>query len=612
MKTRTMTAAAVCVAGVGLLLADTPYPMPKELAAANLARVRAQEKDAYWKGAPLAACAVEAMSHIRRLPDLYPEDGDFTGPVKLVAAKGEYESGSFLLFGFGDATVELKAGDLVCGGARIPAATIDLKVVKVWYQNGNGWDGNFFNDDSRRGPTPELLLHDEDLVDVDHVTRDYYVRCNFEEGTGYRWTSFPGENADNAACGLTDISYRWIRDADALKPFKVFGNEFKQLVFALHVPADAKAGLYRGSIAVTANGRKAFDLPLVVRVLPFALPCAAAFRDLKRPYRAMFWANYEDDTPFVGCPEVPANLEAHNASSPACGQWKRKDAEALKKTLDAAGAADVVLYNTLPAASVTIDYPPSVSNASYKAYSQRCADLTNAVRIVREVFGPKTRVFAFGQDEALPHTVRAERAIFQACHALGAETEADTHYYPYLLFNLDMVGLPGQARLSTKGRIADALHAAHPDMLVTWYADPHSGPENPDYTRRLYGWQAWRANYDISLQYLLFRNNWNDFWIPDESCMRGLMMVYPQHRGLIDTLAWEGVREGLDDVRYATYLRQLCEEGRASSDMQAVYAARAALTWIAQTDSETAQLGYLRAETIRRILQLRTLLGKGE
>ena len=594
--------------------ADSAYPVAPERAAENRAKVGAFAKDAYWKGAPVAACAVEAMSWIRRLPDLFPEDGDFTGPVRVMAAKGEYESGSFLLYGFEDATVELKAGDLVCGAARIPAAAIDLKVVKVWYQNGNGWDGNFFSDWTRRGPTPELLLHDEGLVDVDHVTRHYYVRCNYKEGTGYYWASFGGENADNASGRFTDISYRWIRDADAIRPFKVPKDEFKQLVFALHVPADAKAGLYRGSVAVTANGRKAFDLPLLVRVFPFALPRAATFRDPKRPFRAVFYTRYTDETPFIGCPEVAANVEAHNASAPTTEVklTSRESAEALKATLDAAGVKDLVLGHELPDANVTLDYPPSATNRAYKAYCRQCAAFTNAIGTVREVFGPEVRAFAYGRDEARPPTVLAERAIFQACQAAGGAVNITTYFYPYLLFNVDWATIPAQARLSTKGPVAEALHAGNPDMIVSWYADPHSGPENPDYVRRLYGWQPWRAGYDMTDQYILFRNNWNDFWIPDEPQMRGLMRVYPQSRGIVDTLAWEGVREGMDDVRYATYLLQLCDEGRTSSDIGTAYAARAARTWVAQTDSERAQLGYLRAETIRRILQLRRLLGKGE
>ena len=90
------------VALAGGALADTRYPVAPERAKANRAKVEAFAEKACWKGAPLAACAVEAMSGIRRTPDLFPEDGDFTGPVRAMLAKGEYEGASFLLYGFED------------------------------------------------------------------------------------------------------------------------------------------------------------------------------------------------------------------------------------------------------------------------------------------------------------------------------------------------------------------------------------------------------------------------------------------------------------------------------------------------------------------------------
>ena len=172
-----------------------------------------------------------------------------------------------------------------------------------------------------------------------------------------------------------------------------------------------------------------------------------------------------------------------------------------------------------------------------------------------------------------------------------------------------MANVPRQAS-PTRMLGADALHAADPDMLVSWYGDPHSGPENPDYTRRLYGWQTWRANYDMTCQYTLFRNNWNDFFVWDEAFLRGLMIVYPADHDILDTLAWEGCREAVDDIRYATLLRQLAEKARASDDLNTVYAGRAALTWVAQVDHRRSSLESLRLEMVSRILDLQSRLEK--
>lgn len=120
-----MFAAGVAVLA-GDAFADTRYTVAPERAKANRAKVEAFAEKACWKDAPLAACAVEATSGIRRTPDLFPEDGDFTGPVRAVLAKGEYEDASFLLYGFEDVEDVSVAVD-------VPGIEADVTVVKVWY-----------------------------------------------------------------------------------------------------------------------------------------------------------------------------------------------------------------------------------------------------------------------------------------------------------------------------------------------------------------------------------------------------------------------------------------------------------------------------------------------
>ena len=108
----------------------------------------------------------------------------------------------------------------------------------------------------------------------------------------------------------------------------------------------------------------------------------------------------------------------------------------------------------------------------------------------------------------------------------------------------------------------------------------------------------------------MYRDNWNDFWVPAEAFLRGLMLVYPQDGDLLDTIEWEGVREAMDDVRYGTLLKRLAEKARLSKNVDTVYAGRAALTWVAQVDCEHSALDYLRCEMVRRILDLQDRLAK--
>ena len=82
MMMRRVSVGALAIGLAAVAGADTRYPMTETQARENRRKVETFAEKAYWKGAPLAACAVEAMSGIRRTPDLFPVDGDFTGPVK--------------------------------------------------------------------------------------------------------------------------------------------------------------------------------------------------------------------------------------------------------------------------------------------------------------------------------------------------------------------------------------------------------------------------------------------------------------------------------------------------------------------------------------------------
>ena len=596
---------AVATAVAAAAFADSAYPPAKAAAQANLRKVEAFRKDAFWKDAPFAVAAVEAMSGIRRTPDLFPEDGDFTNGLRVVSAQDEYESASVVLFGFNDiADALLIPGDLMGpGGAKLGAAQFDPKVVKVWYQQGTSW-GSFFSDPLRRVPTPELLLHDETLVDVDHDGLENFLKYDGAAGPGYRWISFGGAAVDHSGEGAVNPVH--IHDADTLRPFGIRRHEFKQLFIAIHVPKGQAPGIYTGAMALTVAGKKACDIPVRLRVLPFALPEAATFRDLSRPY---FVAPYSYGNPATS-EKLARNMVRHNVRY---GHMRNilneDDARMAYETFKKTGFDTRYLFCALPGCGITTSYPPQEDDANYEKHTERIEAIKRSMDAIRKVFGPDTKAYSYGVDEGGPKTVRAERATWEAVQAMGGHTHVATRWHPYLLFNLDFPNVPRPPR-AAKRADADAFHAANPDGLIGWYADPHSGPENPDYTRRIYGIQSWRNNYDGSCQYILYRNNWNDFWVPAESNLRGLMLVYPQDGDILDTIEWEGLREGLDDVRYATLLRQLGEKARLSADIKTQYAGRAALTWISQVDCEHSSMDYLRFEATRRILDLQTLLAK--
>ena len=142
----------------------------------RIARVSDEAKGTPWANRPLACYVVPAMSSIKRLPEAIPADGKLGDRLNVVAAKGEFEPVSFVVFPFRDfATLEVTATALKGGNTTIPASAADIKVVKCWYQAGTAWH-SYFADPTRRELVPELLLNDERLIEVDRKTKDNYLR----------------------------------------------------------------------------------------------------------------------------------------------------------------------------------------------------------------------------------------------------------------------------------------------------------------------------------------------------------------------------------------------------------------------------------------------------
>ena len=137
------------------------------------------------------------------------------------------------------------------------------------------------------------------------------------------------------------------------------------------------------------------------------------------------------------------------------------------------------------------------------------------------------------------------------------------------------------------------------------YANPQAGPENPETWRRNFGVMLWKANYDGASTYIYYGcggNPWNDF---DHPKYRDHAMVYPTVDGVIDTIAWEGYREGIDDIRYGTTLKLLIEKAKRSRSSELRRIALSAERYLNEFDVNKVNLDTMRLEMINYILKLR-------
>ncbi|MNI32620.1 hypothetical protein D3C73_865400 [compost metagenome] len=218
---------------------------------------------------------------------------------------------------------------------------------------------------------------------------------------------------------------------------------------------------------------------------------------------------------------------------------------------------------------------------------------------VASAFLGHTNLYFDGWDEASWSMLQFQQEMWQYVLDKGAKVFATGHENH---FNLEVkenflnsVGEPTREK-------AAAWHAFGNDKMITNYAYPHTGPENPDFIRQRHGMWVYKANYDATYNYTFYEgppNIWNDNSV---GVFRNFNLVYPTKTTLIDTIAWEGYREGIDDIRYATKLKQVAADAMASGQEERVTAANNALSWLEAVDERSVNQDLIRLEMIRYIL----------
>ena len=142
------------------------------------------------------------------------------------------------------------------------------------------------------------------------------------------------------------------------------------------------------------------------------------------------------------------------------------------------------------------------------------------------------------------------------------------------------------------------------DNHIAWYANQHVGSENPAFNRRQNGLAPYLAGYTALCKYEFGLGPWND----DRTTYRPMVYAYACGDGLVDTLQWEGFREGVDDIRYATLLSDFARKAQKSSDLAVRYLGGQAMQFLAGLDTKGCDQDTVRGEMIERIERLRPLV----
>ena len=570
---------------------------------------------AYRAGGPLIAMTVDPMSQEMFLPYHYPEDGELSGRLRIAAARGEYETGSVLVWALRPTKgVSIRLTDLRCGDKVIPASDIDIKIVKRVYQTGGAWM-TYHRDPRLRILTPNLLVNDDSIFKVDELRCRNYMRLSYPEGTVYADISDP----DAPVQYLT--RHVPLLDAPKLQPLDIDeAGRNQQWILVFHAPKDATPGIYKGRLDLTVGDRaQEGALDVFFRILPIDLPDQPSsyenldqvfFSDVNH-FRQPLCVSHEAKV--ASARDVLANAKAHNVNH-LNGIW---GSPSMAKEALAAGFIPDYLFEAgarwdkindwrsyfkeTPAEKLTLEQKKEGMRLAKRAFKRR-QDFLKSINpdgIPVSIFLSESGSYWRIADEQRERgEIAHDLGHIVFAHGGNANRE----------FGLDVQDLQSDAGNPSRER-AENWHAV--GSAVISYCYPFPSSENPQMYRRWNGFERYKTyRYDGNMLHGFATGTYDEFRDDPggDGNYRNFCIAYKRRNGHIYTLAWEGWREAYDDLRYATKLKQLCIPLLYAKDLALRTEARKALGWLDRQDGSYTDLNALRRGLIDRILAIQARL----
>lgn len=562
---------------------------------------------------------VPAISASMILPEAKISMTHGSSELVVSAARGEYESASCVLRLTGErslvGTLSVSALKHSFAAAEIPEEAVDLRVVKVWYQSLYAWNeiGKTKPNDFRQTLVPELLLKDEGLVRTESGGQRNLVRVSRGTTSEYVWVNQPVlAPTDEVIQTFAEFP---VRDSEVLQPVTISPGRNTQVWVTIRIPDAAVPGEYRGYLRLTADKSSRNVSSIVVNVLGFDLPKPRMRYGIY--YRGQSSAAISGISSDYKTHEQMAaelrDLKVHGVEYPTLYQPFRNRAQLLNELAlrRAIGfPTDAIYYLGI---QTTRSYlgPDDVAATAMLARQtgQASADAREA---------GFSGLYVYGKDEARGPELGQQRGLWRTVHESGGKVFVAGYSGAHAAIGdlLDVFVHAYQPSIQE----AALWHSTGKSILS--YGNPQSGPENPYLFRLNYGLMLWANDYDGAMVYAYqhcFGGCWNDI---DHPVYRDHNLAYPTVDGAIGTLALEGLREGIDDVRYMERLEASIRDYPSRGDARLKEAERIR----EQTRSEilrlspssgkynknaTLDLDAIRGRVVRQIVALQNGLPAG-
>lgn len=492
--------------------------------------------------------------------------------ISINGTPNNYEAASFIIKpSLSPTDVTITATTLTdadgTGHTAIPTSALDIKVVGVWYQASDRTDGTWYDGTPLYILTPELLLNNKTILRVNRTaqTNEIWIRNATFEGYYHidntTINNFPTDALiyDNATAGGFP------------QPFSLTANENQQIMVTTLIPSSQASGNYTGKLWINSSLTDPIAANISVRVLPFSLQNATL--DYGLSYLSStstadpayninggtYWKESKSQSRYLA---DLTNMKNHGVLYPSmCQQWQNHSSYATEYhnyetalTLrNQSGLPRDKLYDNCWAPSNTI-------------YESSNAGVLAELGIhVQEM---KTQMSANGWGDQYILGI-------DESNATGLLLEVPSH--TTILNNGSYTWADGTAgvlwsanTIMTVANIAGVPNTTERDQWhsvgkkIYMYAYPQVGVESSEVYRQNFGFALWASGYDGSMAFSYQQrypttstgNIWNDYDYVGGN-YREETFTYPATDHPIDTLQWEGYREGVDDTRYADTLSNI-------------------------------------------------------
>ena len=517
--------------------------------------------------------------------------------MSIMCARGEYEPASFLVETDEPLKqVMVQPGPLKGVAGELPADAVDVRIAQrvtctvAYAQHVMPW----------------VLLHDPGLLTVVNRTPQWVL--DLKEVRPAPGAVLSLEKYREGFSTITEVNREFV-DPEKLQPGDI--ADFRQFWITVHIPENAAAGTYHSTVTITPGNAPATTLKLTVTVPSFDLlpppfeysvyyPTMLDHEGLSAGQRDKY-NPITDEQYLAEC----RNMAAHGCTNPCIYEGPEQDEAGniqftrLSRILDMreqAGMPKGVMLYLFDGAGMVIKKGELTDQQE-----QRNIEVAQTTVAWAKARGYTGALF-MGADEYSGDRLRAMRESYASVRAGGSGIwVANQGDY------LDIVGdLVDRPILAHPGALIVDQHQQwqvhpretllHRQQMVTWdpemfltpnmqriikgtheyghkifsYFDPQGGAKVPQLHRRHRGLGLWKTGLDGTMTWAYVHIwtptiRYGDQHLKDHGvACGGNAFVLRGPKGPVDTLGWEGYREGFDDARYLATLQDAIAKARAA------------------------------------------------